>query len=293
MNSGPIIVGIGEVLWDLFPDGKQLGGAPANFAYHAHVLGAQGFVVSAVGDDDLGQEIVDRLQHLQLDTRFLQTVRNRPTGTVSVSVDPSGKPHYVIHENVAWDTLTWDEPLTELALATNAVCLGSLAQRSFISRSTIHAFVQHTQPHCLRIFDLNLRQAYFTREVIDSTLQLCNILKLNDEEWPALAKLFDVDPAVPDGIRALMKRYELQLVALTQGAQGSLLITPDAVDPQPGADVKVADTVGAGDAFTAALAVGLLRREPLPVVHARAARLAAYVCTQPGATPSIPREVLQ
>src|SRR4051794_21441052 len=128
-KSTPIIVGVGEVLWDLFPGGKQLGGAPANFAYHAHAQGAEGFVISAVGDDDLGREIVEKLQHLGLDTRFLQTVRNRPTGTVTVEVDAAGKPQYIIHENVAWDHITWDETLTELALAADAVCLGTLAQR--------------------------------------------------------------------------------------------------------------------------------------------------------------------
>lgn len=291
-KSTPIMVGIGEVLWDLFPGGKQLGGAPANFAYHAHAQGAEAFIVSAAGDDDLGREIVETLQHLGLDTRFLQTVRNRPTGTVSVEVDAAGKPRYVIHENVAWDAITWDETLTELALAADAVCLGTLAQRSFISRSTILAFVQHTKPECLRILDLNLRQQFYSRDLIDTSLQVCNVLKFNDEEWPAIAKMFELDPSVPEGIADLMKRYELRLVALTQGEEGSLLITPDEVDPQPGQKVQVADTVGAGDAFTASLAIGLLRGEPLSKVHARAAEIAAYVCTQPGATPRIPKELL-
>lgn len=292
-KSTPIVVGIGEVLWDVFPGGRQLGGAPANFAYHAHAQGADSFVVSAVGDDELGKEIIEKLQHLGLDTRFLQTIRKRPTSTVTVEVDESGKPKYIIHENVAWDAMTWDESLTELALAADAVCLGTLAQRSFIARSTILAFVQHTQPECLRIFDLNLRQQFYSRDLIDMTLQVCNVLKLNDEEWPIIAKMLEIDPSVPEGIADLMKRYELRLVALTQGGEGSLLVTPEGIHSQPGEPVKVADTVGAGDAFTASLVIGLLRGEPLPKVHARAARIAAYVCTQPGATPRIPKELLE
>lgn len=291
-KSNPVIVGIGEVLWDVFPTGKHLGGAPTNFIYHTHAQGVQSFLVSAVGDDDLGREILDRLQHTGQDTRFMQTARGRPTGTVTVEVGSGGKPDYVIHENVAWDYITWDDTLTELALAADAVCTGSLAQRSFIARSTIQAFIQHTRPECLRIFDLNLRQHFYSRELIDTTLQLCNVLKLNDEEWPMLAKMLGMDDSVPEGITDLMKRYELRLVALTQGAQGSLLVTPDGVDPQPGQSVQIVDTVGAGDAFTAGLAVGLLRGQPLSQAHARAARIAAYVCTQSGGTPHMPRELL-
>lgn len=291
-KSKPAVVGIGELLWDIFPDGKHVGGAVVNFAYHAHVQGAESFIVSAVGDDDLGREIVERLQHLGLDTRFLQTVQNRPTGTVSVEVDSSGKPKYVIHENVAWDQITWDETLTDLALAADAVCLGTLAQRSFISRSTILAFAQHTRPECLRILDLNLRQHFYQRDLIDATLQVCNLLKLSDDEWPMLAAMLELDPSIPEGIVDLIKRYELRLVALTQGAQGSLLVTSDGLDPQPGRSVRVVDTVGAGDAFTAGLAIGLLRGQALPQAHARAAQIAAYVCTQPGGTPPIPKELL-
>jgi fructokinase len=291
-RSNPIIVGIGEVLWDVFPTGKHLGGAPTNFIYHTHAQGVQSFLVSAVGDDDLGREILDRLQHIGQDTRFMQIARGRPTGTVTVEVGPAGKPQYVIHENVAWDYVTWDDVLTELALSADAVCTGTLAQRSFVARSTIQAFIQHTRPECLRIYDLNLRQHFYSRELIDTTLQICNALKLNDEEWPMLAKMLDLDSAVPEGITHLMKRYDLRLVALTQGAQGSLLITPNGLHSQPGQQVQVVDTVGAGDAFTAGLAVGLVLGLPLPQVHARAAQIAAYVCTQSGGTPPMPKELL-
>ncbi len=291
-KSNPIIVGIGEVLWDIFPEGRQLGGATANFAYHAHVQGAKGYVVSAVGDDDMGNDIIERLQHLGLDTRFVQVARGRPTGTVGVQISPTGKPAYVIHENVAWDTITWDDTLTDLALATDAVCFGTLAQRSFVSRSTILAFVQHTGPQCLRILDLNLRQHFYHRDLIDTALQICNILKLNDEEWRVLAEMLHLDNSVPEGVVDLIKRYELRLVALTQGERGSVLITPEGIDPQPQRNVPVVDTVGAGDAFTASLAIGLLRGQSLAQVHSRAAQIAAYVCTQAGATPEIPAELL-
>jgi fructokinase len=291
-DKTPIVVGLGEVLWDLLPSGKQLGGAPANFAYHAHALGAQGMIISAVGDDEPGKEVDHRLLAMGLETRFLQIHRRYPTGTVSVTLE-AGQPRYVIHENVAWDYINWEDDLTDLAQVVDAVCVGSLAQRSFVSRSTIHAFLQHTRTGCLRIFDLNLRQNYYTREIIDATLQLCNVLKLNEHEWSILADMLGFDPVVPDGLAQLLAHYNLQVVALTQGAQGSLLITPEVVDSRPVAPVEVADTIGAGDAFTAALTVGLLRGRPLPEIHAHASRLAAYVCTQVGATPDIPRELRQ
>jgi fructokinase len=290
--TNPLVIGIGEILWDLLPSGKQLGGAPANFAYHAHALGAQGVAVSAVGDDDLGREINTRLQKLQVETRYLQINRRYPTGTVGVTLE-SGKPTYIIHENVAWDFINWEDELTELALAADAVCLGSLAQRSFVSRSTIHAFLQHTRPDCLRIFDLNLRQSYYSPQIIDTTLQLCNVFKLNDEEWPVVAKLFDLEPDAPQGVRELISRYNLQLVALTQGAEGSLLITADDVHHQPITATEVVDTIGAGDSFAAALAMGLLRHQPLAQVHAHATAVAAYVCSRPGATPPLPRDLVQ
>ena len=287
----PLVIGLGEVLWDMLPSGKQLGGAPANFACHTRALGARAAIISAIGDDDLGREIAHRLEHLRVETRFLQIHPKSPTGTVSVSLD-AGKPTYTIHENVAWDAIAWDEDLTDLALAADAVCVGSLAQRSFISRSTIQAFLQHTKPQCLRIFDLNLRQHYHSPAIIQSTLEICNILKLNDEEWPVLAKLLALNPGAPTGLRELMARFDLQLVALTRGGEGSLLITPSTTDEQPAAPTVVCDTVGAGDSFTAALAMGLLRKLPLQQVHAFASAVASYVCSQPGATPSLPKDLL-
>ena len=286
----PLIIGIGEVLWDMLPNGKQLGGAPANFAYHAHSLGARSLLISAIGDDDLGREILHTLSQKKLDTRYFQVGERRETGTVSIEVDPAGMPTYVIHEDVAWDYISWDEELTELAAAADAVCFGSLAQRSFISRSTIQAFLQHMRPASIRVFDLNLRQSYYTPEIITHSLQLATLLKLNDEEWPTLAKMLGLPPEVPAGVRELMARFELDLVALTRGAAGSLLITATELHEQPAPAIEVVDTVGAGDAFTAALTVGLLRHLPLAAVHASASQLAGYVCGCAGAMPPIPAE---
>lgn len=284
----PLIIGIGEVLWDMLPSGKQLGGAPANFVYHAHALRARALLISAVGKDELGNEIKQRLDSLKLDTSLLQTHPTLPTGTVTVKLDSKKQPHYTIHENVAWDSICWNEDFTQLALEANAICFGSLAQRSFISRSTIQSFLQHAHPQCLRVFDLNLRQHYFTPEIVTRSLALSNILKLNDEEWPQLAEMLKLPAKAPAGVQQLADRYNLRLVALTRGAAGSMLVTRDTVHEQRAAEVSVVDPVGAGDAFTAALVVGLLRNASLPVAHVRAAALAAHVCTQKGATPRIP-----
>ena len=286
----PLIIGIGEVLWDLLPSGKQLGGAPANFAYHAQVLGARSLLISAIGDDDLGREVLHTLALKKLDTRFLQVGPKRQTGTVSIEVDPAGLPKYIIHEDVAWDYISWDEELTELAATADAVCFGSLAQRSFISRSTIQAFLQHMRPASLRVFDLNLRQAYYTADIVTRSLELATVLKLNDEEWPTLAKMLGLPAEIPEGPRELMARFELDLIALTRGASGSMLVTATELHEQPAPTIEVKDTVGAGDAFTAAITVGVLRGLPLAAVHATASRLAGYVCQRNGAMPQIPGE---
>ena len=286
----PLIIGIGEVLWDLLPNGKQLGGAPANFAYHAHVLGARSLLISAIGDEDLGREVLHTLALKKLDTRFLQVGTKCQTGTVSVEVNQAGIAKYVIQEGVAWDYISWDEELTELAATADAVCFGSLAQRSFISRSTIQAFLQHMRPASMRVFDLNLRQAFYTADIVMRSLELATVLKLNDEEWRTLAKMLGLPAEIPEGPRELMARFELDLIALTRGASGSLLITATELHEQPAPAIEVVDTVGAGDAFTAALTVGVLRGLPLATVHATASRVAGYVCQRKGAMPQIPRE---
>ncbi len=292
-SMGNKVVGIGEILWDLLPGGRQLGGAPANFVYHATVLGAAGAVVSCVGADALGREIGARLDALQLDRGRLAVDAAHPTGTVDVRLDSSGKPAYVIHERVAWDFIPWSAALRKLAGQTGAVCYGTLAQRSAVSRKTIRAFIAATPAACLRVFDVNLRQAFFSREIIRATLELSNVLKLSDEELPVVARLLGTRGTDEQILRSWLTRYRLRLAALTRGARGSVVVTPDGVLERAGVAVRVADTVGAGDAFTAALAVGLLRGLDLARIQEAANRLASHVCSQPGATPAIPPAIVR
>jgi fructokinase len=289
-----VAVGIGEVLWDLLPSGKQLGGAPANFAYHARQLGARGVVVSAVGRDALGEEILRKLHDLGLDTSHVAVDHDHPTGTVSVKLDAAGVPSYVIHENAAWDFL--DDGALDLeseAARWDVICFGTLAQRNRQSHGCIIDILTHALG--LKIFDINLRQHYYDRTVIHESLELADVLKLNDDEVAIVARLFDLaEPATLP--RVLFDRYRsLRLIAVTRGGRGSALHSRDAAPTEhPGTTVtNVLDTVGAGDAFTAALAVGLLRNVPLDRINAGANRLAAYVCSQPGATPPIPAELTE
>ena len=288
MNAQPLIVGLGEILWDLLPSGKQLGGAPANFAYHAQALGGESLVVSAVGKDELGREILGRLDALALNAMHVAVDGCHPTGTVTVALDRAGTPAYTIHEHVAWDFIPQAPQLLALAAETDAVCFGSLAQRSPVSRATIHAFLRATPAAALRIFDINLRQSFYSREVIDASLRLSNVLKLNHEELPRAAQLLAIAGDEMDVLRELSARYGLRLVALTRGARGSILYTQEGVSGHAGFPAEVVDTVGAGDAFAAALALGLLRGHDLERINADANRVAAYVCSQPGATPLLP-----
>lgn len=285
------VVGLGEILWDMLPEGKQLGGAPANFAYHAQSLGAKSFVISSVGDDEPGREIFSELDLVSLNTEYIQINKEHPTGTVDVVLDETGKPDYIIHENVAWDSISFTENLQKLASLTNAVCYGTLAQRAQKSRETILNFINATQPGCWRVFDINLRQSYFDPEIIKESLSLSNCLKLNDDELPEIAKACAVSGTENDILMALLNKFKLKIIALTKGEKGSLLYSGEKVLflGTPHLDVK--DTVGAGDAFTAALVAGLLTNSPLEIIHRNANRLAAYVCTQRGATPRITPEL--
>jgi fructokinase len=285
------LVGLGEILWDLLPAGPQLGGAPANFAYHAAALGGRGAVASCVGDDDRGREILERLDGLGVDRAAVALDSEHPTGTVTVEVDADGRPHYTIHENVAWDFIRPDEALWHLAVTADAVCFGTLAQRSAVSRATIAQFLEHTLAGCLRIFDINLRQSYYDRAVLEHSLEHADVVKLNDEELPVVSRLLDLPGPADEALSALLKNHSLRLVVLTKGAAGSVLISPQGTSSLPGESVKVVDTVGAGDAFTAAVALGLLEGASLEAVHRRAARLAAFVCSQSGATPHVPGEL--
>ena len=278
----PRVVGLGEVLWDFLPSGKSLGGAPANFAFHAQQLGARAAVVSCIGNDELGREMEQQFATLGLSTDYLRH-NNHPTGTVTVQTH-AGQPTYTIHTSVAWDFLPFDESFIELAEECDAVCFGSLAQRSELSRRSIQQFLAATRRDCLRIFDINLRENFFAAATIQASLAVADVLKLNDEELPVLINILQLPHDECTAIGDLMKRYPLRLIALTRGAQGSSLYSRNRISHHSGYTVKVVDTVGAGDAFSAALVMGLLRCEGLDAIHDRAAKLAAYVCSYAGGT---------
>ena len=282
------VVGIGELLWDLLPSGPQLGGAPANFAYHARALGARSTVVSRVGRDRWGDECFARLKSMGLPVATLQLEDQAPTGTVTVTLAEGGMPHYTIHENVAWDRIEVTPAGLDVVQSANAICFGTLAQRSSISRATIQQLVAATSKNALRIFDINLRQHFFTREIIAESLTLGNVLKVNETELPHLAALFDLRGDERVQIATLAKQFHLQAVAYTRGGNGSLLFARDRWSDHPGIPTEVVDTVGAGDAFTAAMTLGLLADWDLDEINRRANAIAAYVASCAGATPASP-----
>jgi fructokinase len=293
MKDRPVILGVGEVLWDLLPAGRQLGGAPANFAYHAHALGAEALVVSRVGNDALGREILDRLGSLGLPTKGVAVDAAAPTGTVSVELSDDGQPRFTIHENVAWDYLTAEEPVLALARRADAICFGSLAQRNARSRHSIRKLVAPTPARALRIFDINFRQQFYSLEIVEASLGLASVLKINDAELPVLGRLLNLPEDTKTQISELAHRFSLRLVALTRGGSGSLLFSEGRWSEHAGLPVAVKDTIGAGDAFTAAMTLGFLAGWPLDLVNQRANEVAAFVCSQAGATPLLPAEVRQ
>jgi len=284
----PIVVGLGEILWDLLPDGKQLGGAPANFAWHAQCLGAVGAVVSAVGDDELGREILTRLGAMHLDRSHVAVDAGHPTGTVTVTLDAGGKPHYTINEQVAWDYIPATDAVLALAGRADAVCFGSLAQRASASRRTIRAFLAAVRPGCIRLFDINLRKPFIDRRAIVESLGLTDVLKLSDDEMPVLADLLKLPGSETEFLAAMIDRFGLDMVILTKGRHGSRLRTPKADCSRAGIETVVADTVGAGDSFNAAVVMGLLAGHDIERINDYANRLAAFVCSQKGATPRPP-----
>ncbi|WP_455584392.1 carbohydrate kinase family protein [Bacteroides sp.] len=288
MNN--IIVGMGEALWDVLPEGKKIGGAPANFAYHVSQFGLDSCVVSAVGNDELGDEILDVFEKKHLNHQ-LQTV-NYPTGTVQVTLDDNGVPCYDIKEGVAWDNIPFTDELKRLALSARAVCFGSLAQRNEVSRVSINRFLD-TMPDGdgqLKIFDINLRQGFFTKEIIRDSCQRCNVLKINDEELVTISRLFGY-PGIDlqDKCWILLAKYNLKMLILTCGTNGSYVFTPGVVSFQETPKVPVADTVGAGDSFTATFTAALLKGKSVPDAHKLAVEVSAYVCTQSGAMPELPQ----
>jgi fructokinase len=286
------VAGIGELLWDVLPQGKQMGGAPCNFAFHAMQAGFDAHIVSAVGEDPEGKEILQVLGELGLDQTYVQNHPDYPTGTVTVELAGEGIPSYTIHENVAWDHIAWTEALGTLAGEVDAVCFGSLAQRNQVSGFTILRFLETTQPECLRVYDINLRQSFYNRDAILNSLNLANVLKLNEDELPVLAAYLGFEGSEQEILTKLLNEFQLRLIAYTKGSQGSWLVTPDESSRCEVPKVKIADTVGAGDSFTATLLAGTLNGLPLNTIHALATEVAAFVCSQHGATPKLPNHLL-
>ena len=287
-NNNKFVVGIGEVLWDVLPEGKKLGGAPANFAYHVSQFGLNSRVVSAIGNDKLGAEIERDFSEKGLEG-IIEKVAY-PTGTVQVSLDDNGVPNYTIKENVAWDNIPFITALKELAQHTCAVSYGSLAQRNIVSRETIHAFLDAMPKEgAYKIFDINLRQNFYTKDIICESLERCNVLKINDEELVAVSRLFGY-PGIDlqDKCWILLAKYNLKMLILTCGVNGSYVFTPGHVSFVETPKVAVADTVGAGDSFTAAFVSAVLRGLSVSEAHKLAVNVSAYVCTQNGAMPILP-----
>ena len=287
MNS--IIVGMGEALWDVLPEGKKIGGAPANFAYHVSQFGFDSRVVSAVGNDELGDEILEIFREKQLKHQLERV--NYPTGTVQVTLDNGGVPCYDIKEGVAWDNIPFTDDLKRLALSTRAVCFGSLAQRDEVSRATINRFLD-TMPDMegqLKIFDINLRQNFYTKEVLRESFRKCNVLKINDEELIIISRMFGY-PGIDlqDKCWILLAKYNLKMLILTCGVNGSYVFTPGEISFVETPKVEVADTVGAGDSFTATFVAAVLKGKSVAEAHKLAVEVSAYVCTQNGAMPELP-----
>ncbi len=285
---GHQILAVGEVLWDLLPSGKQLGGAPANFTYQCRSLGADARLVTRVGDDALGREVLERFRLLGLPTEPVQVDHEFPTGTVDVALAPDGQPRFTVRENVAWDRIEADQAALARAACADALCFGSLSQRGEPSRSAIHELVSASRRGALRLFDVNLRHPFIDRDVIADSLTLANALKLNDQELAELAAMFGLSSGVRDSMSELADRFELSLVELTQGAHGSVLLADGVWSDHPGLRATVSDTIGAGDAFAAVLVVGRLTSRPLEEINRHANEVAAFVCSQPGGTPTLP-----
>lgn len=287
------VVGIGEALWDILPEGKKLGGAPANFAYHVSQFGLQSRVVSAIGDDRLGNEILENFQDKGLQTLIEKVAY--PTGTVQVELDAVGVPCYDIKENVAWDNIPFTDKLKQLAGKTCAVCYGSLAQRNVVSRETINAFLDAMPggKGQYKVFDINLRQGFYTREILCSSMKRCNILKINDEELVTVSRMFGY-PGIDlqDKCWILLAKYNLEMLILTCGVNGSYVFTPGNVSFVETPKVQVADTVGAGDSFTAAFISAVLKGKTVTEAHQLAVNVSAHVCTQNGAMPKLPENLL-
>ena len=289
MNN--LIIGMGEALWDVLPTGKKIGGAPANFAFHVSQFGLPSCVVSAIGDDTLGNEIIENFTSKGLNQHIEKVPY--PTGTVQVEIDQAGIPQYDIKENVAWDNIPYTDELEALAKRTKAVCFGSLAQRNIVSRTTINKFLDAMPKNddTLIVFDVNLRQGFYNKEILCNSMQKCNILKINDEELVTVSRMFGY-PGIDlqDKCWILLGKYNLKMLILTCGINGSYVFTPGNVSFYPTPKVEVADTVGAGDSFTAAFIASIIKGKEIKEAHRLAVETSALVCTKKGAMPILPEE---
>lgn len=287
-----LIVGLGEALWDILPEGAKLGGAPANFAYHASQFGHHAVAVSALGNDALGDQTVAEFDKMGLD--YVMPRVAYPTGTVGVELDAEGIPTYDITADVAWDNMPFTAEIESVARNSRAVCFGSLAQRSQVSRETIHRFLDATPDDCLKIFDINLRQNFYTKEIIQASLHRCNILKINDEELVTIGRMFGYPGLdIENKCWLILGKYDLDMLVLTCGTNGSYVFAPGSKSFQETPKVEVADTVGAGDSFTGSFVAAVLSGMPIPEAHRLAVTTSAFVCTQKGAMPKLPDELIR
>ena len=287
MDARRYVVGLGEALWDVLPEGRKLGGAPANFAYHAGKFGLDTLAVSALGEDALAEETIQALKEHGLN--YLMPRVKYPTGTVQVTLSGDGIPTYEIKEDVAWDNITYSAEIAEVAKNCRAVCFGSLAQRNVVSRETIQRFLDLTPDDCMKIFDINLRQNFYSKEVIQESLRRCNVLKINDEELVIIGRMFGYPGLdIENKCWLILGKYNLDMLVLTCGTNGSYVFTPGQMSFQETPKVEVADTVGAGDSFTGSFCAAILSGMPVTDAHRRAVEVSAYVCTQNGAMPELP-----
>lgn len=284
--TNKVVVGIGELLWDVFPSEKHIGGSPANFIYHINQLGASGIIVSSIGKDSQGNEIYDNLKYLGISVEYIQQNNHLPTGISRVQIDSDSTPSYKIDENVAWDNIVQSDAINKLANECSAVYFGTLAQRSKISRDTINNFLQNTKPDTLKICDINFRKPFYNQEIVFKSLEICNILKLNIDELQILCDILKINESEDKTLEILTENYTLDLIALTKG-KGSRIFSKDCDSHMPPRKIEIEDTVGAGDSFTAGMVIGLLKGLSLIEVHKLADQIATFVCTKQGATPKL------
>lgn len=290
MKNKDIIIGIGEILWDVLPTGKVLGGAPANFAYHSGQFGFEGYAISAVGKDELGKEIIENLKRKKLN--YILPEIDFPTGTVNITLDENGIPCYEICENVAWDNIPIIPKAEDIARKAKAICFGSLAQRNEISRKSIRHIIRLVPKESLRIFDINLRQHCYTTDTVRESISHCNILKINDEELITVSRMFGYDtPDLQEICKRIVSDFKLEMLILTCGINGSYVFTPTSMSFQTTPQVKVVDTVGAGDSFTAAFCSAIIKGKDICEAHKIAVDTSAYVCSCAGAMPALPEKI--